>query len=174
MYDIKKEITGEAAGTEEIQSRTVKTGHTFAVTDEGGLSVGSKDIANTFDVPVQLKGADPQTAANWGTIYIAPRRCTVKGINVSWGTETTDVGAVTLQLERLQGTEASGAGDDLLSTAIDMDSGGAANTVYAGTLTTTTAWLTLEEGNRLGLVASGTMAALADVAIVVELEYNPA
>ena len=174
MYNIKDEITGRAAGTEEIQSRTVKTGSTFAVTDTGALSVGSKDIANTFDIVKSLEGAAPQTDANWGTIFIAPRRCTINSIKASWGTKTTDVGACTLQVERLQGTEAKDAGDDLLSTAIDMTSGTANNTVYTGTLTTTTARLTLEAGNRLGFVAAGTKAALADVAVVVEVEYDPA
>lgn len=167
MYDIKKQITGEAAGTEEIKGdRNFASGHY--------LSINSQKVAPTFDAGREIKGTAPQTTANFGTIYIASRRCTVKAVKAVWGTKTNDTGACTLQVERLQGTEAKGAGDDLLSTAMDMSSGTENNTVYSGTLTGTSEWLTLESSNRLGLVTTGTKASLADVTVTVELEYDPA
>jgi len=48
------------------------------------------------------------------------------------------------------------------------------NLVVDGAITGTTARLTLEEGNRIGLVTTGTLSALADLQVTVELKYDPA
>jgi hypothetical protein len=101
--------------------------------------------------------------------FIAPFDLTIKAIDYVHATAGSDGGAVTLNLERLQGTEAPGGnGDALLATAFNCK--GTANTVQNGALTATTASLTLSKGNRLGLDYTGTLTALAGVVVSVLYE----
>jgi len=112
-------------------------------------------IANVY-----LDGDRAGTAANYAAFWTAPYKCIVLGVNAIWGTASA---AGTLTIERLQGTEATGAGDALLSAVIDTTT--AANTVNAGTLIAgaNAAPLELAAGDRLGLVDNtpGTCACLA-------------
>lgn len=118
---------------------------------------------------VILSGAVPATAANYAPFWTAPYKCVVLGIDAIWGTAST---TGTLNVERLQGTEAHAAGDDLLSAVIST--AGAANTVNAGTLITTNAqYLELSAGDRLGLVDGGNVAACANLAVTVTLAPIP-
>ena len=101
--------------------------------------------------------------------FIAPFDLTIKAIDYVHATAGSDGGAVTLNLERLQGTEAPGGnGDALLATAFNCK--GTINTVQNGALTATTASLTLSKGNRLGLDYTGTLTALAGVVVSVVYE----
>ena len=111
-----------------------------------------------------LVGAAPATAANYGTLFIAPYKCLVLRVEVVWGTLST---SGTLQLERLQGTEAKDGGDDLFTATVDMSA--TADTVTTPALTTTTANLELSAGDRLGLVNGGDLTNQADLTVVVEL-----
>lgn len=122
-------------------------------------------IANVY-----LAGAAAATAANWGPFWTAPYRCVVLGVNAIWGTAST---SGTLNVERLQGTEAHDNGDDLLSATIDTS--GTANTVNAGTLITgaNAAPLELDAGDRLGLVDGGNLATGASLAVTVTLAPIP-
>jgi hypothetical protein len=115
-------------------------------------------------ITAQLQGAVPVTAANYGQFFIAPYDCVVRQIDASWRTASS---SGTLQVERLQGTEAKDAGDDLLASTIST--AGAAETVNTGTLTTTTENLQLSAGDRLGLVNGGTLTSLADLCVTVIL-----
>lgn len=117
---------------------------------------------------VTLDGDRAATAANYNTFFIAPYKCVVLGVDAIWGTAST---SGTLNVERLQSTEAHDAGDDLLSSTIDMS--GAANTVNAGTLTTTKATLELADGDRLGLVDGGTLTSQANLTVTVTLAPIP-
>lgn len=63
----------------------------------------------------------------------------------------------TLQLTKDVGTNAPGAGSDLLATPFDLNT--TANTVQNGALVTTSATKTFAAGNRLGYDFSGTTAA---------------
>lgn len=134
--------------------------------------IGGAAYTNRFAVSVTLDGAAAATAANYGKFFIAPRACVVKRITEVHTTAGNDADAVTLNVERLQGTEVSGAGDALLSAAFDLK--GTAETVQVGTLTTTTAHLALAAGDRLNLVDTGTLTTLAGVCVTVELEYTVA
>lgn len=95
--------------------------------------------------------------------FIAPFDLTIRSVDYIHGTAGSDGGAVTAQVERLQGTEAIGSGDDLLASTFNCK--GTANTVQNGALTSTTASLTLSKGDRLGVDFTGTLTSLANVAI---------
>lgn len=126
-----------------------------------------KIIPGTFTIGVILAGTAAITAGNYGAFWVAPFRCKVIGMNAIWGVVST---SGTLQVERLQGTEAKDAGDDLLSSVITMST--TANTVNAGTLVTTNV-VTLSAGDRLGLVNAGTLTGQDQLVVTVELEYTP-
>jgi len=118
-----------------------------------------------YQVSAVLAGAAAAAAANYGKFFVANKKCVVKGVKAVW---TTASSSGALQIQRLQGTETSGSGDDLLSSTIDMS--GAAETVNSGTLTSTVAYLVLEAGDRLMLEDSGTLTSGAGLCVTVELE----
>jgi hypothetical protein len=101
--------------------------------------------------------------------FIAPVKCQVVGIREVHVTAGTDASAVSGTIRRCQGTEAATAGDDLLGTT-KLDLKGTALTEQAPALTSTTANLILEAGDRLSLDVTGTTTALAGVIISVLLE----
>jgi len=123
--------------------------------------------AGILVVSEHLNGTQPATGGNYGTFFIAPYKCVVLGIDVVHGTAST---TGTVQVERLQGTEAKDAGDDLLTAAIST--AGTANTVNAGTLAAAN-YLELADGNRLGLVNAGTLTNGADLVVTVTLAPIP-
>lgn len=99
--------------------------------------------------------------------FIADREYEVISIEEVHAVAGSDGGAVTMQIRRCQGTEAPSAGDALLATAFNLKS--TANTVVAGTLTSTTANLTLADGDRLSADVTGTLTALAGGVVTVIL-----
>jgi len=121
-----------------------------------------------FQIVHSLDGTAPATAANYGKFFVAVKKCMVRAIMEVHTTKGTDSGAVTLMIERLQGTEASGSGDDLLASTINLK--GTDETVQTGTLTTTKAYLELSAGDRLNLVDTGTPTSVAGLCVTVELE----
>ncbi len=88
-----------------------------------------------------------------------------------WGTAESS-GAMDIQVERIQSTEActGGNGDNLLSSAIDAT--GTADTVNNGTLTGTTANLDLSAGDRLCLNLTATPNEVANMVVSVGLDPN--
>jgi len=121
-----------------------------------------------FSVMATLPGTAGATAANYGKFFVADRVCTVLKISESHEVAGTDVGAVTLTVERLQGVETSGNGDDLLAAPIDLK--GAINTIQAPALSAAPGVLTLAVGDRLNLVDTGTLTAVAGVCVTVDME----
>jgi len=69
----------------------------------------------------------------------------------------------TLAIERLQGTETSGNGDQV---ATSINSEGTADTVQTATLTTTAANLIFAAGDRVGINMTGTTTTLATQVVV--------
>ena len=124
--------------------------------------------AGILVVTAKLNGTEPATAANYGTIFIAPYKCVVLRVEAVWGTASN---SGTLQLERLQSTEGKDAGDDLFASTLSTST--TADTVATPTLTTTTANLELSAGDRLGIVNGGTLTSSADLVVVVELAPIP-
>ncbi len=101
--------------------------------------------------------------------FTAPVKCEVVSIREVHAVAGDDGSAVTGTIRRCQGTEAATAGDDLLgSTKINLK--GTALTEQTPALTSTTANLTLEAGDRLSLDVTGTTATLAGVILTVLLK----
>ena len=115
-----------------------------------------------------LNGTEPATAANYGHFYTALRKEEVIEVSVVWTTAGSDGGAVTLDMERLQGTEALDAGDTLFASTVNLK--GTANTVNFPTLTATKANRVLSRGDRLALKDSGTLTALVGLQVTVKLK----
>lgn len=111
-----------------------------------------------------LGGAAPATAANYGTFFIADRKYKVMQVQVIHGTASS---SGTVQVERLQGTEAKDAGDDLL--ASPASTAGTANTMLTPALVTTSV-VDLAVGDRLGLVNGGTLTSSAHLVVSVTLK----
>lgn len=117
-----------------------------------------------------LVGTSAATAGNYGIFFVATKPCSVKAISEVHTVAGTNASAVTLQVERLQGTEALDAGDLLLATAFNLK--GTANTVQRGVLTSVNkTFLSLQVGDRLALRDSGTLTDVAGVCVTVELQY---
>lgn len=167
------------------QSPTSKSSSSFATTLKPGQPAGTTTfhIHNGQDSPKippssirgyierirwTLPGELPATAANYGVIFIADRPCTVVGFEEVHQTAGSDGSAVTLQLEKLTGTEAPDAGVDLLATALSLKA--TANTVQTGTLIQTRD-VTLQDGDRLCLNDSGTLTAVANVTVTIFIQY---
>ncbi len=160
-----------SGGKQTIESGglvNVQSGATVAVAAFGGLTVGGDSVSATFTANAPLPGTLPATAANYGVFFIAPFACEVVSVREAHTTAGTDAGAVTLDIEKLTGTQAPDAGVSVLSATIDLK--GAANTVQAPALTATTANKRLAAGDRLCLKDAGTLTAVAGVAVTVELK----
>lgn len=108
-------------------------------------------------------------AANIASVFfIAPIRCKV--VKISERHVTVAGQAATFDIERLQGTEAPGAGDVLLGTT-KINAAATANTVQSPALTATVANLILEIGDCLAIkLATGNIASYAAATLTVELE----
>ena len=122
-----------------------------------------------FPITQTLPGTSAATAANYGVFFTNNSISTwqIHSISESHITAGTDGSAVTLQIERLQGTEAPDNQDTLLSTPFNLK--GTANTVQHGTTVVNKSLLTIQSGNRLCLKDSGTLTSVAGVNITVNL-----
>lgn len=131
--------------------------------------LGGATFTNRFTASANLYGATAATAANFGTFFVATTACIVKKVSCTYSNVGSS-GAL-VQVERAQGTEANGAGDDLLTnnTNTGFDLTATANTVQVGTLVAE-ATRTLAVGDRLNIVDAGTLTNLADLTISVEVE----
>lgn len=114
-----------------------------------------------------IQGTAAATATNYGVFYIVPMACVITKIQEVHQTLGTDGSAVTLQIEKLTGTQALDAGAVALKTALSLKA--AINTVQTGTLTDTLENRTLDMGNRLAMKDAGTLTAVANVTVLVEL-----
>jgi hypothetical protein len=101
--------------------------------------------------------------------FTAPVKCEVVAIREVHATAGNDGSDVTATIRRCQGTEAATAGDDLLGTT-KINLKGTALTEQAPALTSTTANLTLDAGDRLSLDVTGTTTTLAGVIVTVLLK----
>lgn len=107
------------------------------------------------------------TIAN-SVFFVAPVKCMVVKFMEVHGTAGNHASAVTASIERLQGTEASTAGDNLCTSEVNLK--GTADTVQTGTLTTTASTKTLAAGDRLGLLLTGDSQTLATMVVTVQLQ----
>lgn len=133
-------------------------------------NVSFSDIVNRkLYVHHVLPGVTAALPANYGTFLIVPVACLVTRIQEVHETAGNDAGAVTINVEKLTGTQAPGAGSGILSSTINLK--GTANTVVTGTLTTTSSIRSLAAGDRLALLKTGTLTLVAGVTVLVELQF---
>lgn len=102
-------------------------------------------------------------------IFIAPAKCVILGASEVHAVAGNDAGAVSLQLTKDTGTDAPGAGTDLLTnnSSVGFDLKGAANTVQESSLVVAQSSLVLQKGNRLSLDFAGTVTTLSGAAVTV-------
>jgi len=134
--------------------------------DLGGRERFNFDLGY-FTVTEVVQHSNAADADFYGPFFVATRKCEV--VAISEVHNTAAGAAATVMVERLQSTETKGNGDDLLSSAFDLN-GVAAETVTAGTLTGGSV-MQLSTGDRLGLDEGGNVAGTDHVTITVELRY---
>lgn len=127
-----------------------------------------EDIANKYggDRTEVFRGTAPATAANYSTFWNIINGIEVTKVAVSFTTAST---SGTLQIERLEGTEAPSAGDSLFTTAFSLS--GTANTVTTKTTRDMTSARVFYPGDRMAFVDGGTLTNLTD--LVVTIYYKP-
>lgn len=118
------------------------------------------------------------TATNYGVFFTARWSTEVQAIIETHDVAGSDLGAVTLQVERLKPGVAPGAGEVLLTTAFDLKS--TANTPvtkskfdFSRTRSTVDGLLPrqLEPGDRLALRTSGTLTAVDQVSVTLYITH---
>lgn len=132
---------------------------------------GLQEIAGEFQNPADLKTVNYDDTLNASigttTFFVADRAYTVTAISYVQKTQGTSAGAV-CSVTKDTGTKAPGTGVALQTGTFDCH-GTVNNTVVNGTLTTTTANLTLAAGDRLAVLFAGTLTTLAGVTVTVTL-----
>ena len=119
--------------------------HTHTGTDMP--QVEYENILRTPNIVV-IDGADARDQDFYDTFFIAPYQCEVTAMSEVHGTAEATTDPYSMQVQRLQGTEATGSGDNLLTTAFDLT--GTAETVVSGTLVNTNVKI-LNKDDRLAL-----------------------
>lgn len=165
--EIQKQIGDLWAAVRAMQSTPPLLDHYHNGFDSSQISWTDLKARKLY-VQQTIYGADAATAANYSTFWIAPFNVQVTNFWEVHATAGTDGSAVTLQLEKLTGTQAPGAGATILSAALSLKA--TANTLQTATLTTTLANRSLAKGNRLALLKSGTLTSVANVTVLVELQ----
>jgi hypothetical protein len=104
--------------------------------------------------------------------FVSDRAYQVVAITEVHSVAGNDAGAVNVQVTKDTGTQAPGAGADLLTnnTNAGFNLKGTANTPQTGGLTATVANLKLAAGDRLSVDFAGTLTTLAGVVITVLLK----
>ena len=104
-------------------------------------------------------------------LYIAPAACIVQSVQVVWATAETTADPLTFQISKDTATDAPGAGTDLLGAALSLKT--TANTVAKPALITTTASLTLAEGDRLAIdfASTGTITEIAGLLVTIRVRH---
>lgn len=133
--------------------------------------VNFKNLVGRFEFLNEvLPGSSAATVGNYGVIFIAPYKCTFLGATEVHAALGTDGGAVTLQIEKLISTTATGSGTNLLATPFNLK--GTINTVQTGILAIVAkSTFNLNKGDRLGLSLTGTPTSVSQVCVIVQLSY---
>lgn len=128
------------------------------------LGRGTKSFVT---ISASLAGTAAATAGNYGVIFVADRDYEIIEARESHTTAGSDAGAVTLQIEKLTGTQALDAGVATLASTFNLK--GTANTVQKVDATTTTPNNKIAAGDRLALKDTGVLTAVAGVAVTLVL-----
>jgi len=126
------------------------------------------DIINTGEIcPTFYIVGAPTTGATDSTFFIANRAYRVISARETHGAAAG--GASVIQVTKDTGTNAPGAGTDLLTnnTSTGFDLNATANTVQTGTFVTTAGALNLAVGDRLGVDFANAIQSSSSIAITV-------
>lgn len=104
------------------------------------------------------------------TVYIATAPCVVTAVSAVYATAETTAATLRVQLTKDTGTDAPGAGTDLLTntSGAGFDLKATANTVQAGVLVAE-ATRTLAAGDRLGLDFTAAATELAGLVVTISI-----
>lgn len=116
-----------------------------------------------------IQGTQAQTAGNYGICYISPFNAIIVAIYEVHAVRGTDGGAVTLDIEKLTGTQAPGAGTSVLASTLSLKD--LANTTYIAALSQTTQNVNIATGDRLALKVSGVLTSLSNICVTIVLSY---
>jgi len=127
-------------------------------------------------IPYRILSAN--TATSYGVVFTANENGRVVYISESHKTAGSSGGAVTMDLEKLTGTTASGSGRGLLRTKFNLKN--TANTVvqkennsdFVATSISNTIDITFKKGERLGMTTIGTLTAVDDVVGLLIVMYD--
>lgn len=120
-----------------------------------------------IDVRANLAGTAAATAANYGNLFVAARPMRLVCASEIHRTLGTDGGAVTLDIEKLAPGTAQDSGLSMIASTFDLKSTNA--TAVAKGPTTTAADARLNPGDAIALKDTGTLTAVADVAVTITL-----
>lgn len=136
--------------------------------DAGSEAITIYNVSEEDIVPVSYVGQTTEAATD-RVFFIANRAYQVVAIRQVHSVAAG--GASKLQVTKDTGTNAPGAGNDLLTnnTNTGFDLNATANTVQTGTLTATAADLLLAAGDRLALDFANTIQSTAGLCVTVEL-----
>lgn len=148
---------------------TVASGKTLAVTTADKLTVGGVIVPQEIEVVFHGQAAGAMVDQSF---FVANQAYQVTKVKFVSAVAESTAGTLLAQLVKDTGTDAPGAGTDLLTnnTNTGFDCKATANTVQAGTLTATGADLQLAAGDRLSVDFSAAATELVGVTIAVTLK----
>lgn len=151
------------------EGATVGANKTLAVTTADLLTVGGVIVPQEIEVSFHAQAAADMVDR---TFFVANQAYQVTKVRFVGAVAEATAATLYAQLVKDTGTDAPGAGTDLLTnnTNNGFDCKATANTVQTGTLTATTASLQLAAGDRLSIDFSAAATELVGVTITVTLK----
>ncbi len=110
-------------------------------------------------------GASAATAANYGIFFTARHPIEVMRVTETHAVAGNDAGAVTLDVKKAGSGVAIASGTTILGSTFSLKS--TANTPISKESVNLSSARVLKEGDRLGLVTSGTLTNLSDVCVTI-------
>lgn len=164
---ITREIQSLRSAVDLLTSRPVLLDHYHNGFDASKVRYADIDQRKHW-IPWTIPGAQAATATNYGTFFINEMGpCFISGFWEIHQVMGSDAGAVTVELEKLTGTTAPDSGSSVLSAVLSLKT--TANTLQAGTITSTLGNKNLALGDRLCLKDAGVLTAVSNVSVLVEL-----
>ena len=125
----------------------------------------------TIDICHTIVGADAATAANYNVFYIVKVNCYLTKFQEVHSAAGTAGGSVTVNLERLTGTQAADSGTNMLDAGMDLKD--TANEVHESPyLAENFTRRTLAPGDRICLKDTGTLTSVSNLTVYVELTVS--
>lgn len=119
-----------------------------------------------FYLSFPFLGADGSVAANYDQVWTARHPMEILRVSAAWSVASA---SGTLQLEKLTGTAAPGAGSTILTTTIST--AGAANTVVTREGSGLTVNRQLKEGDRLAFIDGGVLTGLVGLHVTLYCKF---